>query len=324
LTSWLAALDTCGLVPGETGGIAKQASRPFLCSKNTMTEPLKKKHTWKGKHQSEHQREVARATLNKLRADHPEKFNRTKKPEPPKPEVPLPKPEVPLPKPEVPSPKPEVPSPKPEVPSPKPAVAEIPIQPDTVLFGSESVPPPKIDADSPPAPPPAPPPGTPGTGAPVSAAPAPVAPPEVRKYAVMIWGLIVKICVGIFGEGFQPMTLKSDGGEVLYDEGAEGVKVWWNWLVSIGVTALSPLVELWMFMGAYFTIRFPLIIAKFKKKKPATKDSVPHVESTTPESPPENRGKPAAPERPTPPASTPSPKEQVATAAEVDTAMGEF
>ena len=187
-------------------------------------------------------------------------------------------------------------------------VQPMPVNSDTTLFGTETVPPPKLETGSQPAPPPQPPPGTPGTGAPAPAvtAPAGEAQPDVKKYAVMIWGMIVKVCTSIFGDGFKPITIKSETGEIIYDENSEGIKVWWNWLVSIGIKVFSPVVELWMFMLAYFAIRFPLIVARFKRKKPATTPPEPPTEATTPPAPGENRPAPppATKEPDQPPAPT--------------------
>jgi hypothetical protein len=122
----------------------------------------------------------------------------------------------------------------------------------------------------------------------------------------MIWGMIVKVCTSIFGDGFKPITIKSETGEIIYDENSEGIKVWWNWLVSIGIKVFSPVVELWMFMLAYFAIRFPLIVARFKRKKPATTPPEPPTEATTPPAPGENRPAPppATKEPDQPPAPT--------------------
>jgi hypothetical protein len=249
-----------------------------------MTESIKKKGSWGGKHQSEKQKRISSETLKRLRREQPEKFvhhkKKTVQPVTPPAEV----------KPEVKIETPPAPIPVPIPPPPPPAPIEIPpvsqSQPDTVLFGPEQVPPPKIEAGLPPTPPPAPPPNTPGTGLP-TVEPTPTPPQEVKKYAVLVWGMIVKTCCAIFGDGFKPILMKSDTGEILYDENAEGVKVWWNWLVSIGVRAFSPVVELWMFMVSYFALRFPLIIARFRKKKPSASPPAPAAApGTAPEQPP--------------------------------------
>jgi len=168
---------------------------------------------------------------------------------------------------------------------------------------------------------PAPPPETaaPGSAPPPVPEPTPAGasepvPGDGKRYAVMIWGAIVKIFCGIFGDGFQPMVLKSETGEVLYDENVEGVKVWLNYLASIGVKAFSPVVELWLFMSMYVGMRFPLIIAKFRKKKPATTATKaggtgePPAEAPAPTPAPEKSAAPApapasksTPAAPTPP-----------------------
>lgn len=132
---------------------------------------------------------------------------------------------------------------------------------------------------------------------------------DAKRYAVMIWGAIVKIFCGIFGEGFQPMVLKSETGEVLYDENIEGVKVWGNWLASIGVKAFSPIIELWLFMGMYLSMRLGLIFAKFRKKKPAT-TATKAGEAPEPSKEPPAPPKPAeTPKPPAPPTGrTPAPE----------------
>lgn len=121
------------------------------------------------------------------------------------------------------------------------------------------------------------------------------------KYGAMVWAMIVKLCVGIFGPGFEPMVIKDSQGHVIYDEGLEGVKVWVNYLASIGVKVFSPVVELWIFMGSYVGLRTGLVIARFRKKKPAQPGA------TSPETKePGATAAPPAPKAP-PAASQPSP-----------------
>jgi len=177
---------------------------------------------------------------------------------------------------------------------------EMPSHQDTELFGTESPPPPKLETTPEP---PTPPPNTPGTP---TATAATATPDDVRKYGVLIWQMIVKIFVAIFGEGFNPITVKSGTGEILYDENAEGVKVWTNYLVSIGVKVFSPIVELWMFMAAYVTIRFPVIVARFRRKKkpeaePGTKSEPTPTEppkTETAQAPPAETQAPPTPKLP--------------------------
>ena len=119
--------------------------------------------------------------------------------------------------------------------------------------------------------------------------------------------MIVKICCAVFGDGFNPVTIKSPDGEVLYDESAEGVKVWWNYLVSLGVTAFSPVVELWIFMVGYFALRFPFIIAKFKRKKPGTDTAQPPAPAKTPQKETRPTEEKSPPEQPTPEPAPPTP-----------------
>jgi len=62
-------------------------------------------------------------------------------------------------------------------------------------------------------------------------------------------------------------VIKDAAGNFVYDENAEGVKVWVNYLASIGVKVFSPLVELWIFMAFYLGMRAGLIIDRFRRKK---------------------------------------------------------
>ena len=60
----------------------------------------------------------------------------------------------------------------------------------------------------------------------------------------MIWSMIVQLCCSIFGDGFKPVVIKDAAGKVIYDEDTEGIKVWVNYLASIGIKVFSPVVEL--------------------------------------------------------------------------------
>jgi hypothetical protein len=283
----------------------------------TQMPGLKQKFT-----RSDKQRAASRERMIRMRREHPEKFVAQNTGHHRKPKVNTAEISAPV---ENPPPKPvaNIPAPAPVpvithapiAPAPAPIPPEIPVatspvKPDTEIFGSETVTPPKIDANNPP-PPPKPPEGTPGSppatpGAPAGSPPPPAAAPaDSRKYAVFIWQVIVKICCAVFGEGFTPVTIKSPDGEVLYDESAEGVKVWWNFLVHVGVKAFSPVVELYIFMGTYFAMRFPLILAKFKKKKPATGTPPPSAPSEKPQA-----GTKKEEPQPPPPPESPPPSQQ--------------
>ena len=111
---------------------------------------------------------------------------------------------------------------------------------------------------------------------PENAGPGPGSPPPPQdagpkadgaKYGAMIWSMIVQLCCSIFGDGFKPVVIKDAAGAVIYDEGAEGIKVWVNYLASIGIKIFSPVVELWIFMASYVGLRAGLIVQKFKRKK---------------------------------------------------------
>lgn len=138
----------------------------------------------------------------------------------------------------------------------------------------------------------------------------------------MIWAMIVRLCVGIFGPGFEPMCIKDAAGKVIYDEGAEGTKVWVNYLASIGVKVFSPVVELWIFMASYIGLRTGLIIARFRKKKtgaplsPPTGTEAPGSpteKSTSPGDKSPQQTQPAAP-----PANMPPPPSAAPAVGEVD------
>ena len=148
----------------------------------------------------------------------------------------------------------------------------LPIHSDHAIFGAESVPPPKINSIGETA--------SQSTG-PQNQFASPQSTPTEQtaeqkasgaKYGTLVWGIIVKMFTGIFGPGFQPVVIKDSAGEIIYDEGAEGAKVWTNYLASIGVAVFSPLVELWIFMGSYVALRFGLIVQKFKRKKSGEQD----------------------------------------------------
>ena len=148
---------------------------------------------------------------------------------------------------------------------------------------------------------------------PETAAPPPPPPQDAgpkadgAKYGAMIWSMIVQLCCSIFGDGFKPVVIKDAAGAVIYDEGAEGVKVWVNYLASIGIKIFSPVVELWIFMASYVGLRAGLIVQKFKRKKsgaPASADkgqSPPEAKAPGAEAPKETPPPPPPPATSTPP-----------------------
>ena len=164
--------------------------------------------------------------------------------------------------------------------------------PDTEIFGSETPPPPKL-AEGSPTPPPPPPPGS-------DPAPPPQASAQdensVAKYAMMIWGMIVTMCCAVFGDGFQPQVMKSATGEVLYDEAKEAIRVWTNYLITLGVTAFSPIVELWIFLSMYFGLRIGIVINRFRRKKPGMASAKPEDQKKPEEKSSAEKPKPAEPE----------------------------
>jgi hypothetical protein len=151
----------------------------------------------------------------------------------------------------------------------------------------------------------------PGATTPPPASPASGAKADGGKYGAMIWAMIVKLFVGFFGPGFEPITVKDSAGQILYDEGAEGLKVWINYLESLGIKTFSPVVELWIFMASYVGLRAGLIVQKFKNRKKAGAPTQPPQSGQSPQSPPQKPDtaqgtatpqKPPAPAPTTPPA----------------------
>jgi len=134
------------------------------------------------------------------------------------------------------------------------------------------------------------------------------------KYGAMIWSMIVQLCCSIFGDGFKPVVIKDAAGAVIYDEGAEGVKVWVNYLASIGIKIFSPVVELWIFMASYVGLRAGLIVQKFKRKKAGAQSTAP--KEAPPQSPKSQEA--AAPKE------TPTPKPAAAASEPPASAIGEI
>ena len=205
-------------------------------------------------------------------------------------------------------------------PSPSPAPAPIPPAPkaEPVLPGPATVDERELFSPAPPPDPNAPPPENVPPPTP-AATPSAGASQDGSKYGAMIWAMIVKLCVAIFGNGFEPIVIKDSAGNVVYDESAEGVKVWVNYLASIGVKVFSPVVELWIFMASYLGLRAGLIVQKFRRKKTGAQPNAP---KGTPESAPksESAAQPkAAPQSPPPPAAT-----EAAPIGEVETGQEEI
>ena len=158
---------------------------------------------------------------------------------------------------------------------------------------------------------------------PENAGPGPGSPPPPQdagpkadgaKYGAMIWSMIVQLCCSIFGDGFKPVVIKDAAGAVIYDEGAEGIKVWVNYLASIGIKIFSPVVELWIFMASYIGLRAGLIVQKFKRKKAGAQSTAP--KEAPPQSPKSQEA--AAPKE------TPTPKPAAAASEPPASAIGEI
>lgn len=164
-----------------------------------------------------------------------------------------------------------------------------PATPDTVIFGASTPPPPKVDAasaGSPPPPPPEPPQGTPGVSSPPAAPP----PPDNLGLATIVWTMLVNLFVAIFGPAWLPTSK---------DETEMCVSAWRAYFESIGIKPFSPIVNLWLAMGAYAAPRFGSIVAKFRKKKPAQPGAAPGSATET---------KAPAPPTPAPEAKVPAPE----------------
>lgn len=277
--------------------------------------------------QSEKQKAASRASLARMRAENPDKFNPNKngakekwlaraaarRLEKERAEQALQNAGTPTPATSTPPATVAAP-----VTAPAPAPAQVttstaPAKPDTALF-SETVPPPRMTAEAPAPgagiPPGSPPPGENFDPPPNGSAPpppgesaAPTSPTQdTRKLAITVWAMIVNLLVAIFGDAMQPRRIEVSPGQ-FYDENEMMIGAWADYLASLGIKPLTPLMNLWLAFAAYCLPRMTVIVLKFKswfkKKEPAGSRGAPA---------PEARQEPA--QSPSP--ETPAPKEQPA------------
>ena len=206
------------------------------------------------------------------------------------------------------------------------------VQPDTELFGTENVPPPKMD-QLPPPPGSLPPGGQPGGTPPPGPDQQPsgmhttVLPKDTRALAVMVWTMILNLLAVIFGPAMYPRKVGNGPGEVPYDENEMVIGAWMDYFASIGLKPFSPAVNLLLSILAYMLPRAQFVILTVKKwfspraSGQRTERKQPSDEPTQPE------GQPEKPESPSDtPAPAPKGQEQVtlATPAEAATALDEL
>jgi hypothetical protein len=252
----------------------------------------------KGFKQSEKQKAKAREVMLRLRRERPDRFTSDARRRKPKPPV------------SIPSAQPETkPTPQSATPTPAPPpVNETPsfmtVQPDTELFGSETVPPPKMDQPPPPAgslPPGGQPGGTPppGPDQQPSGQHTTVLPKDTRALAVMVWMMILQLLAVLFGPAMFPRKVGSGPGEVPYDENEMVIGAWMDYFSSIGLKPLSPVMNLWLAILAYMLPRAQFVVITVKKwfnpkarepqsaRKPTSAETpAPETASDKPASPP--------------------------------------
>ena len=257
------------------------------------------------KKQSKHQRDIARATMKRLHKEGRMRIGRKPPPNPkPKPDAP---PQTP------PQPPPPPPPIAPE-PIPETKAAFMTVQPDTALFGSETVPPPQADK-LPPAAGSLPPGGQPGGTTPPPPGDIPptgqhttVLPKDTRALAVMVWMMILNLLAILFGPAMFPRKVGNAPGEVPYDENEMVIGAWMDYFASIGLKPLSPLMNLGLAILAYMLPRAQFVVITVKKwfsqktaREPQSERTPSPDETPAPETAPEKKEQPAPPPETTPP-----------------------
>jgi hypothetical protein len=232
-------------------------------SPNFMATPGVKK----GFKQSEKQKAKAREVMLRLRRERPDRFTSDARRRKPKPPAPI--------QPEKPTPQPTPPPPQPTpAPVTTPAAPDRPafmtVQPDTELFGTENVPPPKMD-QTPPPPGSLPPGGQPGGTPPPGPDQQPsgqhttVLPKDTRALAVMVWTMILSLLAVIFGPAMYPRKVGNGPNEVPYDENEMVIGAWMDYFASIGLKPLSPVLNLWLSILAYLLPRAEFVVITVKR-----------------------------------------------------------
>jgi hypothetical protein len=283
-------------------------------------DPTRKKNPDKpgaktGWHQSDKQKAKAREVMIRLRRERPDRFTSDARRRKPKPPAPMPAaPPIPEPTPQpTPPPAPALPPswswPCEAVEGPQPPAAPnfMTVQPDTELFGTENVPPPKADQTPPPGSQPTP--GAPTTGS----QPGPtglhttVLPADTRALAVLVWTMILNLLAVLFGPAMYPRK-KGDGpNEVPYDENEMVIGAWMDYFVSIGLKPLSPVMNLWLAILAYMLPRAQFVVITVKKwfspkaRGQQTERTPSPAETPPPETPPSKEESPSSPPEPSPP-----------------------
>ena len=199
------------------------------------------------------------------------------------------------------------------------------VQPDSNLFGTENVPPPKAEQ--------LPPPGSQPPGAPGATEQGPtgqhttVLPKDTRALAVMVWTMILQLLAVLFGPAMFPRKVGNGPGEVPYDENEMVIGAWMDYFASIGLKPLSPVMNLLLSILAYMLPRAQFIVETVKgwfsprardirnARKP-TPDETPE-----PETPPEKTESPSEPQAQEP--SEPGPV-RLATREEAAAAAADF
>lgn len=202
------------------------------------------------------------------------------------------------------------------------------VQPDTELFGTENVPPPRADQ----LPPPSgslPPGGQPGGTPPPGAEQGPtglhttVLPADTRALATMVWTMILNLLAVLFGPAMYPRK-KGDGpNEVPYDENEMVIGAWMDYFASIGLKPLSPVMNLWLAILAYMLPRAQFVVITVKKwfspkaREPRTARTPSPDETPVPETPTEKTESPSDTPAPAPTGQeqvTPATREEAAAA----------
>ena len=257
----------------------------------------------KGFKQSEKQKAKAREVMLRLRRERPDRFTSDARRRKPKPPAPIPTGNS------TPEPTPQpIPATAPvSAPAAKPDFMTV--QPDTELFGTENVPPPR--ADQPPPPPGSlPPGGQPGGTPPPGAQQGPtgqhttVLPADTRALATMVWTMLLNLLAVIFGPAMYPRK-KGDGpNEVPYDENEMVIGAWMDYFASIGLKPLSPVMNLWLAILAYMLPRAQFVVLTVKRwfnpraREPQNARTPSPDETPAPKTPPEKTESPSpAPER---------------------------
>lgn len=274
--------DETEMTQGAGNDLRIGVARP----RNLMTRRVEHPQKPGPKHQTAKQKQIARETMLRLHKEGRLRRGRTP---------------------------PANPLPKPAQSSPAPAAKPdfMTVQPDTELFGTENVPPPRMDA-----PPPSgslPPGGQPGGTPPPGPEQQPsgmhttVLPKDTRALAVMVWTMILNLLAVIFGPAMYPRKVGNGPNEVPYDENEMVIGAWMDYFASIGLKPFSPLVNLLLSILAYMLPRAQFVILTVKKwfSPRAAAQRGGHKpqsdEPTPPAEPPPTPESPSAPPTPAPP-----------------------